>query len=128
MWEPLLSKLRKDFYLESVINNYYDGFNVIIGDHDDKKKKIHIKFKFGVFCYRETCELFAFEMQKDFLQEGSSFYKVINSNYIQWLSGVSKGISDAMQPNMQHFVIFSEDYTLEILDSGEPEITFVDIE
>ena len=126
MWEPL-SKLRGDYYRDYVIDSYQEGFKVIIGDHNNEKKKIYIKFKFGVSSYRETDELYAWARQKDFLRDGSYFYKVINSKYIKWLSDTSEGVSDAMQPNMQHFVIFSEDSTFEILDSSEPEIEFVDL-
>lgn len=127
MWEPL-NKLNGDYYMESLIDGYNGGFRVVIGDHKNEKKKIHIKFKLGVDAYRNTDELYAWARQKDFLRDGSYFYKVIDSKYIKWLSDTSEGVSTAMQPNMQHFVIFTEDSTLEILNSSEPEIEFVEIE
>ena len=95
MWEPL-SKLNGDYYRDYVIDSYQEGFKVIIGDHNNENKKIHIKFKVGVRCYRDTYETYAWAMQKDFLRDGSYFYKVINSKYIQWLSDVSEGVSAAM--------------------------------
>ena len=125
-WEPL-SKLDNDFYIDHVIDSYQDGFKIVVGNHNNKEKKIHINFKFGIGSYRNTDELYAWLMQKDFLHGGSSFYKVINSKYIKWLSEISNGISTSMQPDMQHFVVFSEDTTLEILASYEPEIEFIDL-
>lgn len=126
MWEPL-SKLKDDFYIDYVIDSDQDGFKIIIGDNNNEKKKIHIKFKFGISSYRNTDELYAWLMQKDFLRDGSSFYRVINSKYIKWLSDISNGISTSMNPDMQHFVIFTEDSTLEILNSADPEIEFIDL-
>jgi len=125
MWEPL-SNLRGDYYRECLIDSYHEGFKVIIGDHDNDKKKIHINFEAGVRAYRDTYETYAWLMQKDFLRDDSFFYKVINSKYIQWLSDISNGISSGMEPTMQHFVIFSEESTLEILSRFEPEVTFVE--
>ena len=124
MWEPL-SKLRGDFYIESVIDDYYSGFKIIISDHNNKGKKFYIKFKLGADAYRSTDELYAWAMQKDFLRDGSYFYKVINSKYIQWLSDISNDVSKAVRPNMQHFVIVSQDSTLELLNGSEPEIEFI---
>jgi len=125
MWEPL-SNLRGDYYREYVIDSINEGFKVIIGDHNNDKKKIHINFAASVRCYRDTYETYAWLMQKDFLRNDSYFYKVINSKYIQWLSDISHGISTDMEPTMQHFVIFSEESTLEILSRFEPEVTFIE--
>ena len=89
MWEPL-SQLRGDYYFELIALNAHDAnFKITLGEHNNKKEAVHLTFKFGVACYRVMDELYAFEMQKDFLREGSSFYKVINSKYIQWLSDIS---------------------------------------
>lgn len=126
MWEPL-SKLKNDFDIDCVIDGCEDGFKVVVGDNNNEKKKIYIKFKFGVSAYRNTDELYAWAMQKDFLRDGSYFYKVINSKYIQWLSDISNEVSIAVQPNMQHFIIFSEESTLEILASYEPTVEFIDV-
>ena len=125
MWEPL-SQLRGDYYFELIALDAHDAnFKIILEKYNNKKEKVHLTFKFGVACYRVMDELYAFEMQKNFLREGSSFYKVINSKYIQWLSDISKGVSYAIQPNMQHFVIFTEDFTLEILNTADPEIEMI---
>lgn len=126
MWEPL-SKLNGDFYLDYVIDSHEEGFKIIVGDYNNKKKKIHIIFKLGVRCYRDTYETYFWLVQKDFLREGSSFYKVVNSRYIKWLSDISNGVSGDMEPDIQHFVIFTEESTLEILNRWDPEITFVDV-
>lgn len=106
MWEPL-SKLDGDFYREAVIDGYHGGYKIIVADHNDKEKKIHITFKIGVSSYRKIYETYAWVMQKDFLRDGSYFYKVTNSKYIQWLSDISESVSSDMEPNMQHFVVFT---------------------
>lgn len=126
MWKAF-NTLNGHYYMETVIDLSGDGFKIIVGDSNNEKKKIHIKFKFVVSSYRNTKVLYAWALQKKFLQQGSCFYKVINSNYIKWLAEISEGISTDVQPNMQHFVISTEDSTLEILDSAEPEIEFVDL-
>jgi len=127
MWEPL-SNLRGNYYRERLIDGYHGGFHVIIGDHNNDIQKIHINFRGTVRCYRDTYETYAWLMQQDFLRDGSYFYKVLNSKYIQWLSDISNGVSSYMESSMQHFVIFRPKSTLEILSRFEPEITFIDKE
>jgi len=125
MWEPL-SNLQGDYYREYVIDSVHEGFKVIIGDHNNDNKKIQLSFGPDIVGYRDTYETYFWLMQKDFLRDGSYFYKVINSKYIQWLSDISNGISSSMEPTMQHFVIFSEESTLEILSRFEPEVAFIE--
>ena len=127
-WEPLSTlnnDFSGDFYTDCVIISQ-NGFKIIMRDHNNEKK-IHIKFKFSVSAYRKTDKLYAWPMQKDFLHDGSYLYKVINSKYIQWLSDISNELSNTVQPNMQHFVMISENSIFEVLDSAEPEIEFIDL-
>lgn len=124
-WEPL-GNIKGDYYKDCVIDGCQNGFKVIIGDDNNEKKKIKIKFNFGVSCYRDTYETYAWMIQQEFLC-GFHFYKAINSSYIKWLSEKTNSLSSDMEPHMQHFIIVTQDSTLEILASYEPEIEFVNL-
>ncbi len=96
----------------------------------DPEKKVRILFKNGVDVYRNTNESFTNELIVNLGERyGRSFYadwpffKVTNSEYLDWLSKTSSGISDTRP--LKHFAILSVDSVLEIINDSEPEVTFV---
>jgi hypothetical protein len=52
-----------------------------------------------------------------------SFFKVINSEFLNWLVYTSSGI---LEPTTTHFAFVTSDCIIEVIVGYEPKITFLD--
>lgn len=124
-WEPD-NDLSPKYYIESITDSL-EGFIIILSDNNDKKKKVKVIFKESVHAYRSTDESFR-QSTINILDEsyGTHFYtewtffKVINSEYIQWLSKQSYSIVDS-EP-LIHFSFLSVDSIIDVIAAYEPQI------
>jgi hypothetical protein len=125
-WEvenDLISK----YYIESVTDNI-EGLRIVLSDATDESKKVEILFEDSVHVYRSTDESFR-QSTINKLDEhyGAEFYRnrtffiVTNSEYIQWLSLQSYGISDS-EP-VYHFSILAVDSVVDVIAAYEPKIS-----
>lgn len=128
-WEPI-KNLNDKYYIESITDTL-NGLNIILFEMDDRKKKIQLLFKNGVFSYRVTDE--GLRMNLIGLldnQYGGNFYgywtffKVIDSPYLQWLSQESCETSDAI--SLKHFCLVAADSIMDIIHSKEPEVILLE--
>lgn len=129
-WEPIKGLSRK-YYIDSTSDGI-EGFIIILSDVENRKKRVRISFEYSVHAYRNTNESFTNQIICDLdAKYGTEFYgdwtffKVTNSEYLQWLSEKSCGWSDACG-GFTHFSILSVEYILDIIDSTEPTVEFID--
>lgn len=130
-WEPVKG-LSSNYYVDYILDGK-DGFKIVLVDYIDDKKKMMIIFDKSVYAYKSTEESFR-QQTLDMLAEqyGGKFYqewaffKVQNSSYLKWLSKQSYGITDSLP--FMHFSILTVDSFIDIVDSYEPKIEFIDNE
>jgi hypothetical protein len=124
-WEPI-SDLSSKYYIES-ISDSIKGFSVLLSDANDENKKVEVLFEDSVHAYRSTDESFR-QITINSIDEryGTKFYaectffKVTNSEYIQWLSGQSYGIADS--ESLLHFSFLAVDSIVDVIAAYEPKI------
>lgn len=126
-WEPI-NGLSGKYFINSLIIS--EERLVIHLSDNDKIKKIEIVFDNGIDGYRYTNESFYFKIFGDLSQKYGtefyknwSFFKVTNSEYLQWLSKKSRTWSD--QFTFIHFCIFGDDEVIDILARYEPIVKFI---
>ena len=129
-WEPI-EGLTGYYYIDSICNNKY-GLKIILVNMKDKKKELHITFDTGVYCLRDTDDSYtddrviaACKRQGEELFRSTNFFKVTNSEYVKWVSEMSRGISD--YPPLEHLVIISEDSTFEVLTNYRPKAEYINL-
>lgn len=127
-WEPINGLSGK--YSINSLTIAEDKLIIQLSDHD-KVKKIEIVFDNGIDGYRYTYESFCFKIFGDLSQKHGiefyknwSFFKVTNSEYLQWLSEKSRTWSD--QFTFIHFCIFGNDEVVDILARYEPIIKIIE--
>ena len=131
-WVPL-ENLASKYYVEDISDSFH-GFKVILVEahnkEKNKEKKIEIFFKDSIWAYRNTYESFRIETLA-FLKEnyGTKFYgewtffKVINSTYLTWLSVESGTVTNDL--NLIHFCIYSTEEVVDIVAGYEPIVKFL---
>lgn len=127
-WQPL-EKLSGKYYLESITWSE-QGVIIILSDKSNTQK-IEIRFENFVDAYRCTNESFYFLVFSDLSKQYGtefykdwSFFKINNSEYIQWLS--IKSATWADQFSFTHFSIFGGDEIIDIVARYEPEIKLIE--
>lgn len=128
-WEPA-SGLSPKYCIESILDNL-EAFKIVLCDEHDSRKKIYMIFKGFVGSYKWTDETFKLGtisfLNKQYgmkFYSGWTFFKVINSKYMQLISEESCSISDSR--NLMHFVIIESNSILDIIASSDPKIEFVE--
>ncbi|MDQ0087496.1 hypothetical protein J2T12_000890 [Paenibacillus anaericanus] len=123
-WEPI-SDLTSKYYVES-ISDSVKGFSVLLSDAKDENKKIEVLFEESVHAYRSTDESFrqntinsVDERYGTEFYVDCTFFKITNSEYIQWLSDQSYGIADS--ESLFHFSFLAVDSVLDIIATYEPK-------
>lgn len=127
-WEPI-NNLDEKYYVETIIDNS-DGFKIVLSSAKDFERKIQIHFKDSVKAYRRTNETFSLQTvhfldenyEEDFYGKWS-FFKVANSEYLEWLNKQSFGISETF--NFTHFCILGSDDMIDIAANYEPEVSHI---
>lgn len=123
-WDPAGVELANNYYLESF--NYEDGLKIILKEQGGGQV-LQVLFDGQILSMRfadETMRLKLFDDLYNKYGKGFcrnwSFFKVEQSDYLQWLSSQSYAISDSYE--IQHFaLIMDEDCVLEVFVSYEPE-------
>ncbi len=127
-WEPI-SNLSAKYYIDSISDNIKE-FKIVLSEYRDKKKKVQVIFKNSVDAYRSTDESFRLgtiynlgdQYGKKFYAEWT-FFKVINSTYILWISEQSFGITDSL--SFIHFSFIAEDSILDVVTTYEPRVELI---
>lgn len=125
-WEPI-SGLSSKYYVES-LSDSIEGFRILLSDAYDEYKKVEVLFEDSVHAYRSTDESFRQSViNKIDERYGTEFYsewtffKVTNSEYIQWLSEQSYGIAESLT----HFSILAGDSIVDVIAAYEPKIAII---
>lgn len=124
-WKPL-EHLASTYYVDSIISTG-KTFKVNLYEEDDKDKKVTILFENSVFTYRYTYELFRtyliFTLDglygKKFWADWR-FFKVLNSEYLNWLS--SQSVTNSNTLDLTHFSIITLDAVVDIIAGYEPKV------
>lgn len=128
-WIPIQS-MKDEYYIHTICDNP-DELKIILGEYNNPKKRLHMIFAYGAAAYRITEELLAINLLQIKDNNNQKFsekwflFKATNSDYLEWASKMSDGISNDL--NLIHFVIFTEDRVLEILNQAEPTVEIVEI-
>jgi len=127
-WEPMQG-LSGRFVIDSLMLSY-DAL-IIQLSAEDNDTKIEIVFDGNIDAYRYTNESFCFTIFSDLSKKygddfysNCSFFKITNSEYIQWISGKSAGWADALP--FRHFCIVGNDEVLDILACYEPKVKIIE--
>lgn len=122
IWNPR-EIFSEDYYDISDLSYYGEkGFKLIFTAHEDNKKIVEMSF-LGNVSFRCTNELYMSDYQKNCTSEKALAYKIINSNYIKWLTSISESLNTIIQPNLEHYIFVASDDYIEVLSSWEPVIT-----
>lgn len=124
-WEPT-TELSKKYYIDSIIDNI-QGLSIILSDAEIEDSKIEIVFDNSVHAYRSTDESYRQKIL-NYIDEkyGTEFYsewtlfKVVNSEYFEWIYNQSFGIAEIEELN--HFSIIAVDSIIDIIAAYEPII------
>ena len=125
-WEPIKG-LSGKYYIDFLMMST-DGLIIKLSQGE---QKIEIIFDEHVDAFRYTNESFCFKIFGDLSEQygddfyvGRSFFKVINSEYLAWLSEQSCTWSD--QFPFMHFCIFGGDKVVDVLARYEPKVMIVE--
>ena len=127
-WEPFVPGIEGNYRFDNISDNE-NGFKLVISQLNSEKK-LEITFVNSIWAYKRTSEsfrqnLFNILSEKygdDFYTEWS-FFKVTESDYLQWLSVESNTVTDQLK--LSHFVIMTIDDVIDIAANYEPEIKFI---
>jgi hypothetical protein len=125
------SGLSQSYYIDSISNNE-EGFKIVLSESNNKEKKLLVIFENSVDCYRSTNESYTGiiirelneKYGKDFYVDWT-FFKIIDSEHLKWLSEKSGGLSNTCP--LQHLVFFSVDELLEVICTYEPIFEFINV-
>jgi hypothetical protein len=135
-WKPI-QNMKDEYYIYTICDNL-DGLKIILNEYNNPKNQLHMIFTYGAAAYRITEELLTINLLQ--IKDGNNgndqkidhkyreewfLFKAINSDYLEWASKMSNGISDDL--NLIHFVIFTKDRVLEILNQADPKVEIVKI-
>ena len=127
-WEPI-TNLSKKYYVESISESIADGFKIILIDDKNPEKKVLISWPNSVDAYRSTYESFTLlTLHKLDERYGKQFYdwtffKIENSEYLNWVSEQSYGITESL--NFKHFCIYGTESMVDIIANYEPEVSLI---
>ncbi len=126
-WLPI-EKMGGKYYVDEIKDNMIE-FKVIFCNSVEEDKKVSIIFDKWVLAYRSTYESIRQKTINslyekygiDFFSE-CTFFKVRNSEYIEWVSEQSYGVFDSEE--LIHFSFVAADSIVDIVASYEPIIEF----
>ena len=124
-WQPNTAVLDGNYHITKVDDNN-KNFKIML-QHEHTMQQVEIIFADLVLASRHVDEGLRFILFSELSTKyGDDFYaqwaffKVTNSEFLEWLSVYSGTVSD--QLNLTHFVIKGTDSLLDIVASYEPEI------
>lgn len=124
-WDPGIEGITGNYYVTSTSDDE-NGFIVIL-EQEGTSQRIEVLFSDSVSALRLADEGVVFMLFDElYAKYGDDFYtqwtffKVENSDCLQWLSSRTAGFSERY--NLKHFVIMGLDKVLDIVASYEPKI------
>jgi hypothetical protein len=127
-WRPI-DNLSAKYYVDS-ISDTLEGFTIQLSTENKHDGAVLVVFEISVDAYRSTDESYRLSTISDLSKRyGDSFYgtwtffKVSNSEYLQWLSTQSFEITDTL--DFIHFAFVTGDSILDVICIYEPKVKFV---
>jgi len=128
-WEPI-AELAGKYFLEA-INHDAQGLTILFSQYQADTKNLNFFFDSSVQALRLADESFRlntlYELERVYggdFYEKSTFFKIKNSLYIQWLSKESCTIIDDL--NVHHICCITSNIMLDIVVNYEPKISFIE--
>lgn len=117
----------KKYHIESITETIEETIKIKLSDSANKEI-IYVSFPEGIDTYRRTNESYTLDTihylektyGRDFYAQWS-FFKIENSEYLQWLSEKSHGTSDDYQ--LMHFCILGLNSIMDIACISDPIIS-----
>ena len=127
-WRPI-EQLAPQYYTTAIINAA-TGFHIRFGESNNNPRGLFITFEHSIGAYRITNEgnraaklLYLNDTYgHDFFAKWS-FFKVVNSDYLEWISQEAAGIFDPK--STEHLVLITENSIIDIVSSYEPTIEII---
>ena len=127
-WKPIGLDLYGNYETNQIIDKR-DFFKLLITKVVNQEL-VEITFDKSVWAFRRTSESFRQNVFKDLsLTYGDDFYinwsffKIENSNYLNWLKEESDGVSNHLK--LVHYVIMTLDDVFDIVANYEPRIQII---
>ncbi|MFC4075493.1 hypothetical protein [Salinithrix halophila] len=124
-WMPT-NDLSPKYYVDSLTDSI-DGLKIYLSDSRDEKKKAEVIFDCSVHAYRSTDEGFMLKTINNLDKQhgthfysGWTFFKVKNSDYMQWL--VNSSFEIALSEELIHFSFLAVDSVVDVIAAYEPKI------
>lgn len=119
-------ELNVKYYIDS-INDTINGLCILLSEVNDASLRVKVLFEHSVHAYRSTDESYR-SNTINYLQDSygvnfyreRTFFEITDSEYIQWLSKQSQGISDLEQ--ISHYSILAVNSIVDVIAAYEPKI------
>jgi|SRR5579862_507719 len=128
-WRPI-EQLAPGYYMTALIDDV-TGFYIRLGESNTNDPRgLFITFEHSIGAYRITDEgdrgmkllYLSNTYGRDFFAKWS-FFKVTNSEYLEWISQEAGGIFDPK--STEHLVLITENSIIDIVSSYEPKIEII---
>jgi hypothetical protein len=127
-WRPI-EQLAPQYYMTALIDDV-TGFYIRLGESKNNPCGLFITFERSIDACRVTDEgdrftklLYLIDTYgRDFFVKWA-FFKVTNSEYLEWLSQESGSIFDSK--SMEHFALITQDSIIDIASRYEPKIELI---
>ena len=128
-WNPKINLTT--VYFVSNRRFFGNSLEIFLSDSYGKEEDLKFTFNNSVFFYNitdENCRILRIVyLEKNYTKEFCAdwtFFKIYNSEWLNWISGLSKNEIDTSL--LTHFVFVDDDIYLDVISSKEPEIATVD--
>jgi hypothetical protein len=130
-WEPKINKTIHYFICSERF--FGNSLEIFLSDFHEKEKDLKFTFNNSVFFYNTTDEgcrilriaYFDKTYRKEF-SSGGPFFKISNSEWLNWISSSSENEVDVNL--LTHFVFVDDNVYLDVIASKEPEVIEIDPE
>ena len=129
-WEPIKNLSSK--YYEESFSDDENGLKFILVDAINKRRRITVEIRSDSYLkrnqeFRQATINFLDKHYGSKFHSEWTFFKIINSKYIKWLSEESYGVFDLNDDEypLNHFVFLTENSIIDIVDSWEPKVKFI---
>lgn len=119
-------ELNVKYYIDS-INDTINGLCILLSEVNDASLRVKVLFEHSVHAYRSTDESYR-SNTINYLQDSygvnfyreRTFFEITDSEYIQWLSKQSQGVSDLEQ--ISHYSFLAVNSIVDVIAAYEPKI------
>lgn len=127
-WEPI-TNLSEKYQLDLIVDTYQE-FRLILSSIEIREKKIQVIFEESVSAYRSATKNAWLESSIHVFPEKDeinwTFFKVLNSRYLSWISENTCGIYP--QEGYVHFSFITTNAVIDVLNFDEPKIEIIENE